>query len=332
MHIDSARELKALCLKKHVQPLAASLQKVSALAIGAKRIATVDPTQRTMALGITQKDKKQFRLAVRIQTRALEHGLELEAIRKQAKGELEVRYIGRVVKSAVPWNQSRQSPLLIGISIGHFRITAGTLGCFVKTRSGGETRILSNNHVLANENAAKKGDALIQPGRFDKGKKGRDTAGKLDAFVKLDVTGANFVDCAIAGLRAGIQFDSKTLKGIGALAGVATSTVGVGDKVAKVGRTTDVTHGRITAFELDNVIVGYDIGNLRFDNQIEIEGAADDPFSQGGDSGSLIVDADRQAVALLFAGGDQGGSNGKGLTFANPIGKVFDALKVDLLI
>ncbi len=332
MHIDSARELKALCLKKHVRPLAASPQKVSALALGAKPVAKLDPTQRTMALGITQEKQKQFRLAVRIQTRALENSPALEAIRKQAKGELEVRYIGRVVKSAVPWNQSRQRPLLIGTSIGHFRITAGTLGCFAKTRSSGEARILSNNHVLANENAAKKGDAIIQPGRFDNGKKGRDTIGKLDSFVKLHVSDANLVDCAIAALRAGIQFDSDTLRSIGALAGVATSTVAGGDNVSKVGRTTDVTQGRVTAFELDNVVVGYDIGNLSFDNQIEIEGAADGPFSQGGDSGSLIVNADREAVALLFAGGDQGGSNGKGLTFANPIGSVFDALAVDLLI
>ena len=105
-----------------------------------------------------------------------------------------------------------------------------------------------------------------------------------------------------------------------------------GDEVSKVGRTTEVTHGRVTAFELDNIVVAYDLGNLRLDNQIEIEGSGTGPFSQGGDSGSLIVDADCQAVALLFAGGDQGGTNGQGLTFANPIRAVFDALKIDLLI
>jgi len=33
-------------------------------------------------------------------------------------------------------------------------------------------------------------------------------------------------------------------------------------------------------FELDNVVVGYDIGNLRFDNQIEIEGADDGPSAR----------------------------------------------------
>jgi hypothetical protein len=61
---------------------------------------------------------------------------------------------------------------------------------------------------------------------------------------------------------------------------------------------------------------------LRFDDQIEIEGAGSSSFSDGGDSGSLIFDKDRGAVALLFAGGDEGGSNGRGLTY----GRAHDAL------
>src|SRR5205085_11560644 len=98
-----------------------------------------------------------------------------------------------------------------------------------------------------------------------------------------------------------------------------------------LGRTTDATRGRVTAIELDNVVVQYDIGNLRFDNQIEIEGADAGPFSLGGDSGSLIVDGEIRAAALLFAGGDQGGTNGKGLTYGNPIAQVFAELGVELV-
>jgi hypothetical protein len=74
------------------------------------------------------------------------------------------------------------------------------------------------------------------------------------------------------------------------------------------------------------------LGNLRFDQQIEIESAGDGSFSDGGDSGSLIVDDDFGAVGLLFAGSEAGGENGLGLTFANPIGTVLDALKVDLAL
>ena len=86
----------------------------------------------------------------------------------------------------------------------------------------------------------------------------------------------------------------------------------------------------MTAFELDGVPVEYDIGVLSFDNQIEIEGSGQRSFSDAGDSGSLIVDDDMMAAALLFAGGDHGGSNGKGLTYANPIDAVLKALAVKL--
>ncbi len=301
MDIDSARELKAQLIRKHLQPLLASKAKMSALGIPARAVAELDDVPRTMALGIARKNKSDFRLAVRIQSRALEQSPQFEAIRKSAKGEADVQYIA-----------------------------AGTLGCFVKMRDG-SARILSNNHVLADENSGKKGDAVIQPGRFDGGKKTKDTIGALDKFVKLNPHGANFVDAALSTIKKGVQFDAKTLHGLGQFKGVGPDFLDAGDEVAKVGRTTDVTHGRVTAFELDNVVVAYDIGNLRFDNQIEIEGAGTGPFSRGGDSGSLIVDADFRAVALLFAGGEQGGTNGQGLTFANPIHAVFEVLGVDLL-
>ncbi len=330
MHIDSVRELKADLIKKHLKPLAASPVKISALGIAARAVADLDAIPRTIALGVSAKGRQDFNLAVRVQNRALMSSATLDAIVKGAKGESDVQYIGRLVKRT-PWNQSRQRPLLIGISIGHYKITAGTLGCFVRMRSDGSPRILSNNHVLANENQAKKRDAIIQPGHFDGGKKGKDTVAALDRFVRLLTNQPNFVDCALATPRKTIAFDAHTLTGLGTLAGTRPGPLDAGEKVAKAGRTTDVTQGRVTAIELDNVVVGYDIGNLRFDNQIEIEGAGQGPFSQGGDSGSLIVDADFQAGALLFAGGDQGGSNGQGLTYGNPIQAVFDALGVDLL-
>ncbi len=70
---------------------------------------------------------------------------------------------------------------------------------------------------------------------------------------------------------------------------------------------------------------------LRFDNQIEIEGSGTKTFSDGGDSGSLIFNEDNEGVGLLFAGGDSGGTNGMGLTYANPLRTVLDSLKVDLV-
>ena len=101
----------------------------------------------------------------------------------------------------------------------------------------------------------------------------------------------------------------------------------------KIGRTTGHTTGRVTAFELDNVIVRYDTGTLRFDDQIEIEGTADVAFSAGGDSGSLVFTSGaRGALGLLFAGSDQGGTNGQGLTYCNPLTTVLRRLRASLVL
>src|SRR5204863_365665 len=60
-----------------------------------------------------------------------------------------------------------------GSSIGHLRITAGTLGCLVVLNSS-KLCILSNNHVLANGNEAVRGDSILQPGPADGGQHPRD--------------------------------------------------------------------------------------------------------------------------------------------------------------
>jgi hypothetical protein len=227
--------------------------------------------------------------------------------------------------------QKRRRPLVIGCSVGHFKVTAGTLGCFVQLRRTGETFILSNNHVLASENLARVGDTVLQPGTIDGGEPADDAIGQLQAFVKLKKKGVNFVDCAIASLDPHVRFRRQKLGSFGNLAGLGPELLTDAMPVRKVGRTTGETKGRVTAFEVDGVVVEYDMGNLQFDDQIEIEGAGKRPFCDGGDSGSLIFDEDRQAIALLFSGSDQGGSNGKGLTYGNPIRRVLDALKIDLL-
>lgn len=330
MNIDNARGLKASLLENVTASFAAATA-VRSLGIRSQKSDPGKDALRTIAIGISGKGK-QHQLAIRLQRRLLEDHPLLTKIRKQAKGEVDIKYVGKILKLETATNlQKRRRPLVIGCSIGHFKITAGTLGCFVRDRSTGEVLILSNNHVLANENNAVAGDAIIQPGDVDGGKKSTDAIGSLRSFVKLKKTGTNLVDCAVASIKSGIKSNQQKLGTFGNLAGLGLEVVVAGTEVRKVGRTTGQTKGRVTAFELDNVVIEYDLGNLRFDDQIEIEGAGSKSFSDGGDSGSLIIDKDRGAVALLFAGGDQGGSNNKGLTYGNPIRAVLDALKVDLL-
>ncbi|MBZ0301148.1 MAG: hypothetical protein K8J31_15480, partial [Anaerolineae bacterium] len=76
-----------------------------------------------------------------------------------------------------------------GVSIGHFKITAGTLGTIVTDRTTGAKLILSNNHVLANSNEGLVGDAILQPGPTDGGQNPGDKVATLERFVRIRFVG-----------------------------------------------------------------------------------------------------------------------------------------------
>ena len=182
----------------------------------------------------------------------------------------------------------RTRPLRPGISIAHVDVTAGTLGAFV--HKDGVVHALSNWHVLAGSPQAKVGDLTLQPGPADGGRAPRDRVGTLAAWVDLDQDRTAVVDCAIALL------DDQEVDPEYPVGRITTTAVALGgEQVAKIGRTTSVTRGRVTAIELDNVVVGYgeEMGEISFDNQIEVESTGTGPFSRGGDSGSLVYRAAR---------------------------------------
>lgn len=77
---------------------------------------------------------------------------------------------------------ARVRPIPGGFSIGHPKITAGTLGAWL--RRGGEVVALTNNHVGANSNDAELGDPVWQPGPFD-GVGVGDEALELAAFATI---------------------------------------------------------------------------------------------------------------------------------------------------
>lgn len=364
MRLDSARGLKQELLEQVIAPFTAQTNLVrdagirslvramaaygqeadaARFAMGAQRPASVPQVQRTMALGVATRGR-QYRLAVRLQRAALSHSPLLDHVVTRARGEVDVRLVGRIDKRQraleVPWYQQNQRPLLIGCSIGHHRVTAGTLGAFVT--KGRQLCVLSNNHVLADEGRAMKGDRVLQRAWFDGGTTRAETVARVSHWIALKARGVNLVDAALATVDAGVESSEDVLKALVSgknrrLTGLGPEFVDVGTIVHKIGRTTGATRGRVTAFDLDNVVVNFDLGNLRFDNQLEIEGTGTSGFSDGGDSGSLIVTSagaasrDMAAVALLFAGSESGGANNRGLTYANPIHEVLNRLKARLL-
>lgn len=358
MQLESAQQLKQQLLRDIVVPFTVRVNKLrssaavakfsamrgmageaTAFGVGARPFETLPHVQRSIALGLAPHSDG-FRIAIRLQRPALRNGPLVEHVTKEARGEVDIRIVGRIDKRAKkaaepPWYQRNTRPLLIGASVGHVKVTAGTIGGFVKR--GSAAYLLSNNHVLANEDRAKSGDQILQRARFDGGKHPADDVAKLKYWILFKKNGTNFVDAALGAIDQGITYDAKLLTGLVSgknrqLAGTGPEFIDEGEVVYKIGRTTGATKGRVTAFALDNVVINYDIGNLRFDDQIEIEGTGQLPFSDGGDSGSLIVNADMRAIALLFAGSDSGGRNNMGLTYANPIHRVLKDLKASLLL
>ncbi|NNH24727.1 chymotrypsin family serine protease, partial [Pseudokineococcus marinus] len=222
--------------------------------------------------------------------------------------------------------QQRERPLRPGLSVAQRAVTAGTVGGFV-ARPGDPARyLLSNNHVLADSDRAAPGSAVLQPGSADGGT-AADAVGRLAVAVPLQLDGPNVVDAALAVLDDDVEIDPTYPVG----AVTTTSAADDGLVVEKVGRTTGLTRGAVTAIELDGVAVSYPSGVVTFDDQVEVTGA-DGAFSAGGDSGSLVYDpVTRTAVGLLFAGSERGGPGGAGLTFCNPVDAVLEALGVQLL-
>lgn len=195
---------------------------------------------------------------------------------------------------------------------------AGTFGALVKDKSG--TYVLSNNHVLADENRLPVGSPIFQPGLLDAGKPSTDQIASFTRSVQLQANAANKVDCAIAKLVKP-SLAKKDVLFIGPPQGTKAATIDM--NVHKFGRTTSYTAGNVTSIDTD-VTVQYETGNFTFTGQIIVVGPAGHPFSAAGDSGSLILERpSNKAVGLLFAGSTSH-------TIANQISDVLSALNVTL--
>jgi hypothetical protein len=242
-------------------------------------------------------------------------------------------------------NTSLERPCPGGFSCGNEMVTAGTLGIWV--RKGGKDMILSNNHVLAASNEAAIRSPILQPGPYDGGSLVNRIA-TLSEYVKINFVGEG-EGCAIPGLGAVSNFFrslstrgqevtqpnpnlvdaalaevvdpadvDRTIFGIGQP--VDTASPGLGDRVKKQGRTTELTVGSVDQI---NVQVQVQYGETKvamFDDQVVIRGDNGSEFSAPGDSGSAVVSENgRFLVGLLFAGGE-------GTTIINRIGYVEELL------
>ncbi|MGI6038330.1 MAG: hypothetical protein ACOYD6_08935 [Limnochordia bacterium] len=299
-------------------------KNVVGVGLGCKRIRGQKTDDRAIVVFVKKKERKN-----NLQARDL--------VPQELEGTpTDVIEVGEITLLAS--RTARHRPAFPGISIGHHRVSAGTFGAVVKDKRSGIPLILSNNHVLANmegdnRGRARIGDPIVQPGTYDGGRVPNDVIGYLHRFVELrterrpstcGVAGmmervgnfvlrtmfpqyemrflrksnvTNLVDAAVA-KPVGPELITANILDLGVPQGVAEGVVG--QKIYKSGRSSGLTQGEILAVHVDiNVNMG-EIGTAQFSDQIMATA-----MSQPGDSGSLVLDEQKRAIGLLFAGSSQ---------------------------
>ncbi|GAB4513192.1 MAG: hypothetical protein OHK0046_13750 [Anaerolineae bacterium] len=366
-----------LQVQAQMQALLLVLPNVVGVAVGYKESNGVLTTEPSLVVLVQQK-------------KPLAGLTEEQQVPREINGvPTDVREVGYIQAQQTD-PRSRFRPIIpSGVSIGHYKVTAGTLGAMVRDRTTGERLLLSNNHVLANSNEAMQGDDILQPGATDGGQRPSDVVAKLERFIALryvedaeepaptptpspgngnapsgcdivdvlvgmsnlfasasgsgkrvaatSASGAASSSAAVPAPQAAAQATERTnlvdaalgrpinpdmfsdeILNIGVITGTKPPALEM--QVRKMGRTTGLTRSRVTLLNA-TINVAYNTSQgartARFTGQVIC-----DPMSQGGDSGSLVVDANSQsAVGLLFAGSPLA-------TLFTPIDVVANALNI----
>ncbi|HEX4961237.1 MAG TPA: hypothetical protein VF173_10400 [Thermoanaerobaculia bacterium] len=214
-----------------------------------------------------------------------------------------------------------RNPVQPGNSIGHPAAEPGTFGAVVT--DGHVFMVLSNSHVLARSGLASPGEPILYPGPApDGGTLATDIVGELIRFVPFQPGGAfvNLVDAAIGSLAPAalqrLQVELRTLQ----VRPTGTVLAHRDMVVEKVGRTTDLTSGEVLDADFHCAVPYPEVGILGFANQVLCT-----PYTDGGDSGALVLESGTHKAVGLHVGSAEGGS------FFSPISPVLSALGVTLV-
>lgn len=240
--------------------------------------------------------------------------------------------------------QSRHYACGSSISVGN-SAEAGTLGAIVRDASG-DLYGLSNNHVSGSCSFANVGMPILAPGVLDVAANSLPpfTLGFHHRALPL-LTGSPSNVAHVANLDAAI-FKIANPTSVSSFQGDAydtpasTAPLAPQMDVEKVGRTTGHTFGKVLSQIYGAAYITYRCVPYNFSGPVYFEPlfvvvGVNAPFSEGGDSGSLVTTVDQQgnrrAVGLVVGGGSDNSAPGGKTSLVLPLEPILQALNVTLV-
>lgn len=293
-------------------------------------IRSLRPEQR-ISFGISNqgsaRKSDQYRLEIRIQREGgIAHRAALEYV-ERASGEAAIEIVPRIevpplalIKTLIrqrgkkKTSAKRYDPLTIGVSVSHRDGAAGTCGAFVEVEH--KDAVLSNCHVLALSGRVRtdEDNPVFHPAVGDVVRRNnRMRIGELKYFSEFSRGTATDSDAAVATLFPDVQHEGNHIPSwsghprAGSILRTPINPMSLAGsvRVQKIGRTTGLTTGYLSAIALDDVPVDIPgLGVVFFNDVIEIRSISDDqPFSKPGDSGSVVFsENDLEPFGIHFAG------------------------------
>lgn len=268
-------------------------------------------------------------ISVRYSASAQKAGIEavVTAISRRTRLPIVLKKSHAIISQGLSGAQ-RTRPLISGLSIGS-GLLVGTIAAFVQEelRVPKTVYILASGDVLSDRGRLSSGCPVFQPAPADGGNLS-DVIGSLARYIAPGPA-VNRIDAGLVlpTSSAMIEEGHNIANGIditprGVVANVEQL---LGRAVIKIGRTTGITQGTIVDISAD-ISVSYGNTQRLFEDQIGIKSLhKNEPFSQSGDSGALVLDAQTHEAVGMVLGAS------RDLTFASPISMILSHLGVRLL-
>lgn len=336
----------ALCLadaNREMPPIVRAL-------IGENSYCRPQVSDRQISWGITRRDNK-LKVALLVEKPDSHAASVADSIEAAYQGSV-IRFTAARAHSSPPQHRVPRIEwsLAPGSSIAHKEGFPGSIGCLVRSLDEGDDwpGLVSASHVLSKSNRAKSGDAILVPGHPDGPRINTNQCGSLARFLLLadydqEALESNYLCCTDAAL---VKFERQKhcrhtlpdatyvpnpkvpdkLMPVCEVIGGDVVAERLGERVYKIGRTTGLTEGVLELVGVQRQIILINSKEYVYTNVLGVRPVPGSvtPFSQPGDSGSLVYTHDGKGIGLVIGGNED-------ISWLSPLDACLSELNVKLL-